>query len=93
MTAMVQEFDGVRELSMEEIDLVGGAVDWGGVWDAAMIGGYSGMAGGFAAGAVTAVATGGALAPAIGIGVVAGGVGGLVAGGSASLLSQTVFAE
>ena len=28
MTAMVQEFDGVRELSMEEVDAVAGGPFW-----------------------------------------------------------------
>ena len=76
---------------MEEIDLVSGAVDWGAVWDSAMVGGYSGMAGGAAVGLVGAVASGGALAPAIIGGAALGGLGGLVTGATASLLEQTVW--
>lgn len=84
---------GIRELSSDEIELVSGAIDWGAVGDAALIGGYSGMAGGIAAGATGALLTGGALAPAIGVGAIAGGVGGLVTGATASILAQTLFSE
>lgn len=83
----------IRGLSMEEIDLVSGAVDWGAVWDSAIIGGYAGMAGGAAVGAVGTLATGGALAPAIIGGAALGGLGGLVGGAATSLITQTFYAS
>jgi len=50
MTAMTMEFDGVRELSMEEIDAVAGGPAWFAVAAVIVLAGGAGVGAGYAAG-------------------------------------------
>ena len=72
---------GIQELSFGQVDLVGGAVDWGTVATetikGAVIGAAAGAAGGAAGGAMVA---GVGAVPGAASGAVTGGVGGAVAG-------------
>jgi hypothetical protein len=71
---------GIQELSFGEIDLVGGAINWGAVVHAGLGGALAGGSGGAAAGAVGGLVLGGP-GGAIGgafIGAATGALGGLV---------------
>ncbi len=71
----------MRALSLAELNAVsGGCWNWDSARSEATIDGYAGLIGGAVAGGAAAALTGGALAPAIGVGAVAGGLGGLATG-------------
>ena len=69
-----QDLGSIRGLTQEEIELIAGAFDWGGLGNAVL----SGAVGGAVGGAVAGSMAGGAGAVP---GALAGGVGGAIAGG------------
>lgn len=83
--------DGMRELTFDEIEMVGGALDGVAVAKAAFVGFISGGVGGAAGGAAAGALAGGVGAlPGAFAGMVGGAVGGAVTGAVVSIVSQSI---
>lgn len=80
---------GIRALSLAELELVGGGINWGQVSQAATIGGVTGAIGGGVTGALTGAFLGGIGAgPGALVGAGIGGIGGAVTGAVTSMMAQ-----
>ena len=80
---------GLRELSLSELELVDGGIDWGQVGTAATIGGVAGAVGGGVTGALSGAFFGGIGAgPGAMVGAGLGGIGGAVTGAVTSIMVQ-----
>ena len=78
----------MRELTLEEIDLVAAGIRWRAAFEAGIEGAIGGAVGGAAYGGIATAMTGGALWPSIGIGFAAGGGGGFLGGFAVSMYRQ-----
>lgn len=80
---------GLRELSLGELELVGGGIDWGQVSQAATIGAVAGAIGGAVTGGMAGAFIGGLGAgPGAVLGAGMAGVGGAVTGAVTSIMVQ-----
>lgn len=83
---------GPRELTLAELEQVGGGIDWGRIGEAATIGAVSGAVGGAVTGGITGSFFGGIGAgPGALLGAGLGAVGGGISGGVGSFITLYVM--